>query len=344
MSHAFHCPQVQCAFIPKTALLKHGSSEVFPLGPQIKIVLAIAHKELHYAVFKVDILERKVTIWDAAWNTSSIIVNEWRDHVISALRMHLPDMVAMDGMNVVEEKIDLPKDGMPLWIVEGFEGQYAQTDNYSCGPIAINRFAESLKSLSDGKVLGDGIDELAKFMDSADANVANAKRLFQRLLEKRHNVFKRVEDQMDTATNKVPDKEMKEAAKAIASLGAMPMIHATDQLNMKKQRTSTVLAKRKGMVSDSPGEKGKEKKILKQTKTGIKCHAGHSCRLEDFDVFSKAVIPMHLYASSVQIHFITFVCLSSRVSRIALSVTKNMWCLSVNQRPSLMTCYKVKGE
>jgi hypothetical protein len=65
LSHAFHCPQVQCMFIPEL-LVEQGSSLEVKLDDDIKTVLAITHKEKHYALLKVDLDDRKVLIWDTA--------------------------------------------------------------------------------------------------------------------------------------------------------------------------------------------------------------------------------------------------------------------------------------
>jgi len=55
----------------------------------------------------------------------------------------------------------------------------------------------------------------------------------------------------------------------------------------------------------------------------------------------KAMVPMDLYAASVNEHFILLVCICLQMTSIAQIVTKNMWCPSVKQGPSLKTCYKV---
>jgi hypothetical protein len=259
MSHAFHSPQVQCVFIPDVLLEGHGSTQFFPLGPEIKIVLAITYKQFHYAVLKMDLLTRKVVVWDAAGEVSYIIAEYWREHVLSAIRMHRPNEVEEEGTNVMEYSIPLPKNyGMPLWTVKGYVGECAQKEDYSCGPIAINHFAVILKSLSDGIVLEeDGIDDFIKFMDSDNENVVNAKCLFRCLLEKTHDLFKPVVDAEITMAASIhklpPETKRKETAKAMALLVTAPIIHDT-QIT---QNDSTV---------------------------GTKCHAGHSCRMEDIEV------------------------------------------------------------
>jgi len=105
---------------------------------------------------------------------------------VSAIRMHRPNEVDEIGSNVVEvkEEPDLQHEGMPLWKLQGVEGSYTQKDNYSCGPLAINCFAKIMKELSNDKVLGDGIDEYVRFMDTANENIANARSLLESLLKK----------------------------------------------------------------------------------------------------------------------------------------------------------------
>jgi hypothetical protein len=146
---------------------------------------------------KVNLETREVMIWDAARKSSYQIVKHWIWHVVNAIGRHRPHEVQKDGLNVVfdgkgTKNKDKPKDGMPLWKCKGFEKGYYQTDNYSCGPIAINRFAEILKSLSGDKVLGNRIDG---FMTSADElkeyNYANAKSLFECLLETKEDFWKK---------------------------------------------------------------------------------------------------------------------------------------------------------
>jgi hypothetical protein len=132
------------------------------LRPEIDTLLAIVYKYWHFAVLKVDLKTREVVIWDAARDRSYQIIEHWRSHVVHVLWMHLPDKVQEDAGNIVYAATkNLPqlKDGMPLRTLQGMEGGHVQKDNYSCGPIAINRFASTLKSLSDGIVLDDAVDE-----------------------------------------------------------------------------------------------------------------------------------------------------------------------------------------
>jgi hypothetical protein len=64
-------------------------------------------------------------------------------------------------------------------------------DDYSCGALAINQFAKILRELSNGTILGDGIDEFLDFKDTSDENIDNAKSLLLQLMEKRFsNCFK----------------------------------------------------------------------------------------------------------------------------------------------------------
>jgi hypothetical protein len=126
------------------------------------------------------------------------IAKGWRKHVLAAIRMHHPDEVAEDGHNVIYPSRDnlkkLKAEKMPLWTVEGFVGKYLQTDEYTCAALAINRFAKILRELSNGTILGDGIDDFLVFKDTSDENVANAKSLLLQLMEKRFNCFELITD------------------------------------------------------------------------------------------------------------------------------------------------------
>jgi hypothetical protein len=73
-------------------------------------------------------------------------------------------------------------------------GDYVQEDDYSCPALAINRFAEELRNLSNGTVLGGGLDELLKFKKTSDENIENAKSLFIRLVETQLDCFKLMDD------------------------------------------------------------------------------------------------------------------------------------------------------
>ena len=73
-------------------------------------------------------------------------------------------------------------------------GDYVQDDDYSCAALAINRFAEELRNLSNGTVLGGGIDEFLKFKKTSDENIENAKSLFIRLVETQFDCFKLMDD------------------------------------------------------------------------------------------------------------------------------------------------------
>jgi hypothetical protein len=172
LCHAFHCPTVQCCFISDWQLGKGEEDDkrakadeevVFELAANINTVLAIGFKNLHYSVIKLDRLERKVMVWDFAETTSHKIAKDWRQHVLAAIKMHFPGEVAHDGHNVFypsKRNQDLLKDEkMPLWTVQGVVTKYLQTDEYSCGALAINEFAKILRELSNGTILGDGIDD-----------------------------------------------------------------------------------------------------------------------------------------------------------------------------------------
>jgi hypothetical protein len=205
LCHAFHCSRVQCLILEEPENQKKqekeekdtaSSEHVFPLRPEIDTLLAIVYKGYHYAVVKVDLKTREVVIWDAARDMSYKIVEHWRNLVVHVLRMHQPDKVQEDAANIVYVAAKKPpqlKDGMPLWTLQGMEGGYVQKDNYSCGPIAINRFAAMLKSFSDGMV-DDAVDACVESPEELeDRNVANAKNLFEILLERKQDVFKDME-------------------------------------------------------------------------------------------------------------------------------------------------------
>ena len=139
LCHVFHSTQVQCIFIPDILMEGHGSTRFFPLGPEIKIVLAITYKECHYALLKIDLLTREVVVWDAAGEVTYRIAEHWWEHILSAIRTHRPNEVKEDGSNVMESSIPMPNSsGMPSWTVQGHIGECVQNNDYSCGPMAIN--------------------------------------------------------------------------------------------------------------------------------------------------------------------------------------------------------------
>jgi hypothetical protein len=140
--------------------------------------------------------------------------------------------VAVNGRNIIypsKKHLDLHKhDEMPLWTLQGVVGTYLQTDEYSCGALALNQFAKLLREMSNGTIVGDGIDQLLEFKDTGDENVANAKSLLLLLLEKRFDCFELMTDDDETHENDEVD-----AAKVIHSLRE----DRTDAPNPKEDKT-----------------------------------------------------------------------------------------------------------
>ena len=56
----------------------------------------------------------------------------------------------------------------------------------------------------------------------------------------------------------------------------------------------------------------------------------------------KGMLPMDVYAASVNNHFIFFVCIGFMMTIIARPVTRNMWCHSVKLGHSFRNCFKEK--
>jgi hypothetical protein len=241
LCHAFHCPTVQCAFISDYQLgrveddarrAKADEELVFELAPEIKTLLVIGFTFPHYAAMKVDLLGRKVMVWDFAQKQSHQSAKVWMKHVVAVIRMHRPKEVAVNGHNIIypsKKQLDLHKhDEMPLWTVQGVVGTYLQTDEYSCGALAINQFAKLLRETSNGTILGDGIDQFLDFKDTSDENVANAKSLLLLLLEKRFDCFELMTDGDETH-----ESEEVNAAQVIHSLRE----DGTDVVNHKDDKT-----------------------------------------------------------------------------------------------------------
>jgi hypothetical protein len=168
------------------------------LGTEFKTVLAMGFKVNHFAVIRINLLEREVMVWDAVPRQSHKIVSTWMEHVVMAIRMHRPKEVLKNAPNVFhpsKKNLQEREKYSPfLWKVRGFMGDYVQDDDYSCAALAINRFAEELCNLSNGTVLGGGIDELLKFKKTSDENIENAKSLFIRLVETQFDCFKLMDD------------------------------------------------------------------------------------------------------------------------------------------------------
>ena len=101
MCHAFYCPSVQCCFMSDWQLGKgkdgkEGQEEAtYNLSPETKTVLAIGHKELHYAVIELGVVEKTVMIWDFATpDKSHVTAKWWMEHVRAIIKMHCPGDVA----------------------------------------------------------------------------------------------------------------------------------------------------------------------------------------------------------------------------------------------------------
>jgi hypothetical protein len=197
LSHAYHCPRVQCYFVTDVLSYEPGET-VFPLKSEVDTILALTYKKKHYAVVELNLETREVMVWDAARKRSYKVVQYWKQHIDSIIRKHRPKELQTNGYNVVFEsksvkkEIGLIEEGMPMWKCKGFQGGYYQNDDYSCGPIAINRFAENLKRLSGDKVLGNGIDGLVKSVEKlGKENYSHGKRLFKCVLEEMDDFWKK---------------------------------------------------------------------------------------------------------------------------------------------------------
>jgi hypothetical protein len=126
-----------------------------------------------------------------------------------------------------------------------------------------------MRMLSNGTILGDGIDEFLDFKDTSDENVANAKSLLLQLMEKRFDCFELMTDSgQETDENKSQDEVTKEVKK----------------LEEKNEKTDTL--KR---IQDSPRMERNPKKIKKipiqpsevAAEAGLLCNAVNMCLLPD---------------------------------------------------------------
>ena len=198
----FTAPQCSAVLFLSINWRKGHESEpetTYELGTEFKTVLAMGFKVNHFAVIgRINLLEREVMVWDAVPRQSHKIVSKWMEHVVMAIRMHRPKEVLKNAHNVFypsKKNLQEREKYSPfLWKVRGFMGDYVQDDDYSCPALAINRFAEELRNLSNGTVLGDGIDEFLKFQKTSDENIENAKSLFIRLLETQFDCFQLMDD------------------------------------------------------------------------------------------------------------------------------------------------------
>jgi hypothetical protein len=94
---------------------------------------------------------------------------------------------------------------MPLWTLKGMEGGYEQKDNFSCGPIALNRFASQLKSLSGDVALDESVNAFVRSPEELmETNVTNAKDLLEALIKRMHDLFNDSEDGKEGEEGKPP--------------------------------------------------------------------------------------------------------------------------------------------
>ena len=61
-------------------------------------------------------------------------------------------------------------------------------------------------------------------------------------------------------------------------------------------------------------------------------------------LLSKGMLPMDVYAASVNKNIIFFVCIGFRITVIARVVTRNMWCQSVTPGSSFRICFSFKEK
>jgi hypothetical protein len=177
---------------------------------------------------------------------------------------------------------------MPLWTVQGVVTKYLQTDDYSCGALAINQFAKILRELSNGTILGDGIDEFLDFKDTSDENIDNAKSLLLQLMEKRFsNCFELMTDGghvwnenqvVVPPTDETHENEEVEAAQVISSLREK----STEVVDRKDDKKSS---KRKQVQQEQNGDKRKKGTNSPPSEAGadvqIRCKAGLLCLVPD---------------------------------------------------------------
>ena len=221
LCHVFHCPGVQCFIVENL----DENFKVITLRQDVETLLGLVHKAKHYGVIEVALKTRKVVIYDAARKESYSIVKHWRQHVIYALKKHLPSEVLPMGENVVyanASTMPVVPDKTPLWKLEGHVGGYYQNDNFTCGPNGVNRFASRLKSLSGGIVSDDGINAHVKTPEEleklGESNVTHVKHLFEFLLKRKHDVFIPMEDKMAEQTKQGDVKDNNQIGTHIQSI------------------------------------------------------------------------------------------------------------------------------
>ena len=248
--HAFHCPFVQCYLSqdretwsvkdkneqqwieqeiheePKVGGMGENQplqpitwggdipdSEVVRLPSAVNTLLIICQNSNHYAVMKIILKELVILVWDAAAMSQQEIEESWKVHAIHQLKMHVPEMVQEDELNILTEteqrsinNNDWNKGEVTQFVKENYKtitvrgimpkDGFQQMDVYSCGPIAINRFASLLKECHDSSKTGlrkECNDSLLPLIKSPDElkenNHRNAAELFQHLLQNMGNAF-----------------------------------------------------------------------------------------------------------------------------------------------------------
>jgi hypothetical protein len=201
--------------------------------------------------------------------------------------MHQPDELEDNGHNVFypsEKNLKLHlHDKKPPWTVKGFVTTYRQTNDYSCGALAINCFAEIMKEKSNGAILGDGIDELLKFKDTSDENIANAKSLLLSLVDKRFDCFKLFTDgghDWNPTTVVNEDDQEKPHSEEMNVDNKMQEADETNQVGDAEVNDESKTVKRKQVNQQ---EHPKKKTALQASEAtgvaGIMCNAGEMCLL-----------------------------------------------------------------
>jgi hypothetical protein len=258
LCHAFHCPGVQCGFIPgmdtwssddhekyfqleeleqKKLLTTGNENEDVPvepivwggtisteqkvtLGKSIKTLLIICYKTKHYGVMKISPAQHLVQVWDADAESVYDVEYYWKVHAIRALKMHFLETVQEDELNILTSTelrgIEKRNNGKHTpfvkgdnctWRVEGMwsPASYKQSDIYSCGPIAINRFASELRTMYHAlehveqpvDINADLLDKIKSPDELKDNNSRNAAELFEFLLNTKRDAFLIVEKGVD---------------------------------------------------------------------------------------------------------------------------------------------------
>ena len=206
LCHAFHCSQVHCVMVADYMIDSKAVMGGKQADKDDTLLAIVHHNEGHFGVVQVDPSNREVHIWDAAEANGNAMALYWRKHVEYILEQlkgdevirkdgHLLNVISMKGfMKLSDQEKREGVEGHPWWKVKGVVKRtgHKQKDEYTCGPIAINRFASLLLELSTkkggaGRKVMD-TDLLAK-IHSPDKSKENNKRdaiaLFSHLLTTR---------------------------------------------------------------------------------------------------------------------------------------------------------------